>query len=128
VDRDIDGFASGSDVAIYTNIISNRMYGVFAGCRNEWYIGHGFACQLDLNDSAWAKLVFAPAARRRTGCAIAHHLQCLRSLAHRHRQQRPRRLGFPRAKLVQVLSTPSEHNVRVDAMIQRDARHRGAGD
>jgi hypothetical protein len=34
-------------VAIYTNIVSNRMYGAHAGCRQEWYLGHGFACTLD---------------------------------------------------------------------------------
>src|SRR5262249_38308040 len=26
---------------------SNRMYGVHFGCSNEWYMGCGFACQLD---------------------------------------------------------------------------------
>ena len=25
------------------------MYGLFIGCGNEWYIGHGFACNLDLD-------------------------------------------------------------------------------
>lgn len=44
-------FASGGapeDTGIYTNIDSNRMYGSVIGCSNEYYIGHGFACQLDL--------------------------------------------------------------------------------
>jgi len=49
VDTDVNGQAGPQDVGLYTNIVSNRMYGVFAGCRQEWYIGHGFACQLDLN-------------------------------------------------------------------------------
>jgi hypothetical protein len=35
------------DVAIYNNIDSNRMYGVFAGCQQECYLGHGFAVLLD---------------------------------------------------------------------------------
>lgn len=34
---------SGSDVGLYTNITSNRMYGVHAGCQTECYLGHGFA-------------------------------------------------------------------------------------
>jgi hypothetical protein len=35
------------DVALYTNITSNRMYGIFAGCQHECYLGHGFALQFD---------------------------------------------------------------------------------
>lgn len=31
------------NVAIWTNIISNRMYGPFIGCGTEWYRGQGFA-------------------------------------------------------------------------------------
>jgi hypothetical protein len=34
-------------VGLYTNIVSNRMYGAFIGCGNEWYCGHGFAVSLD---------------------------------------------------------------------------------
>ncbi len=48
VNQFADGTASPFDVAIYTNIVSNRMYGAFIGIGNEWYIGHGFACSLDL--------------------------------------------------------------------------------
>lgn len=33
-------------VGIYNNITSNRMYGVHAGCEQEWYLGHGFAFHL----------------------------------------------------------------------------------
>lgn len=43
------GASDASDVAVYTNQVSNRMYGAFIGCQNEWYIGHGFACNLDLD-------------------------------------------------------------------------------
>jgi hypothetical protein len=39
--------AGPSDVALYTNIVSNRMYGAFIGCQQECYLGHGFACMLD---------------------------------------------------------------------------------
>ncbi|HKI37410.1 MAG TPA: hypothetical protein VKA46_36485 [Gemmataceae bacterium] len=48
VNQSPSGTADPTDVAIYTNIVSNRMYGLFVGCGNEWYIGHGFACNLDL--------------------------------------------------------------------------------
>ncbi len=48
VNENPDGTADATDVAVYNNIVSNRMYGVFAGFGNEWYIGHGFACNLDL--------------------------------------------------------------------------------
>jgi hypothetical protein len=41
------------DVAIYTNIASNRMYGVFAGCQQECYLGHGFAVMLDTQVSLY---------------------------------------------------------------------------
>jgi hypothetical protein len=33
--------------AIYTNIISNRMYGIKIGCTNDWYIGNGLACSCE---------------------------------------------------------------------------------
>ncbi len=40
--------ASGpADVGVFTNATSNRMYGAFAGCQNECYIGRGFAVMLD---------------------------------------------------------------------------------
>lgn len=31
---------------VYSNVVSNRMYGAFAGCEDEWYLGHGFALQV----------------------------------------------------------------------------------
>jgi hypothetical protein len=34
-------------VAVYNNIVSNRMYGVKTGVSQEWYIGRGFAAMLD---------------------------------------------------------------------------------
>jgi hypothetical protein len=37
------------DVALYENIVSNEMYGAFIGCENEWYLGHGFACYLNMD-------------------------------------------------------------------------------
>jgi hypothetical protein len=35
----IDGLASPLDVANYTNIISQRLYGIYCGGGNEWYLG-----------------------------------------------------------------------------------------
>jgi hypothetical protein len=36
------------NVAIYTNIVSNRMYGPVIGIGNECYLGHGFSVSTDL--------------------------------------------------------------------------------
>jgi hypothetical protein len=36
------------DAAIYTNIVSNRLYGPSLGFGNEWYLGHGFAISTDV--------------------------------------------------------------------------------
>ncbi|MFO0877228.1 MAG: Lpg1974 family pore-forming outer membrane protein [Gemmataceae bacterium] len=33
-------------VGIYSNVTSNRMYGVHGGCEQEWYLGRGFAVML----------------------------------------------------------------------------------
>ena len=36
------------NAAIYTNIVSNRLYGPTLGFGNEWYMGHGFALSADV--------------------------------------------------------------------------------
>jgi hypothetical protein len=46
-----------SSTAIYTNIVSNRMYGIHTGCTQEWYCGHGFAAQLDLQAALFLDVV-----------------------------------------------------------------------
>ena len=46
IDYDITGEAGPLDQAIYTNIVSNRMYGAHLGCQQEWYLGHGFSANL----------------------------------------------------------------------------------
>lgn len=38
--------SSPQDVGIYTNIVSNRMYGAHISAQQEWYCGHGFALML----------------------------------------------------------------------------------
>jgi hypothetical protein len=48
-----DSNPTEADTGIYTNIDSNRMYGVKIGCSNEYYFGHGFAGQLDLQAAAF---------------------------------------------------------------------------
>jgi hypothetical protein len=47
---DVDQTGQGGplDTAIYSNIISNRMYGAFCGISNECYLGKGFALQVEL--------------------------------------------------------------------------------
>jgi hypothetical protein len=48
--QDIDVASGGTgptDVAIYNNTVSNRMYGAHIGIEQEWYIGHGFATMLN---------------------------------------------------------------------------------
>jgi hypothetical protein len=45
------------DIAIYDNIISNRMYGPTIGCSQEWYLGHGFACTLDTQAALFMDIV-----------------------------------------------------------------------
>ncbi len=35
------------NAAVYTNIVSNRLYGPTIGFGNEWYLGHGFSVSLD---------------------------------------------------------------------------------
>lgn len=56
---DLDQFGNNGplDTGVYSNIVSNRMYGPFIGCSQEWYVGHGFACQLDLGTAAFLDVV-----------------------------------------------------------------------
>jgi hypothetical protein len=47
VSADFNGNSRPEDVAIYSNIVSNRMYGKFVGAGFERYIGHGCAIGLE---------------------------------------------------------------------------------
>ena len=47
-----NGSTDPADTAIYSNVVSNRLYGPMVGIGNEWYIGHGFATSLDLRAAA----------------------------------------------------------------------------
>jgi hypothetical protein len=51
------GIPTPVDVGIFTNITSNRMYGPNAGCEQEWYLGHGFACVLDLEAALYLDII-----------------------------------------------------------------------
>ncbi len=56
---DLDQFGNNGplDTGVFSNIVSNRMYGPWVGCCQEWYIGKGFACQLDLGTAAFMDIV-----------------------------------------------------------------------
>ena len=45
------------NVGIYTNIQSNRLYGVHAGCQQECYLGHGFAIDLVTEAGAYMDII-----------------------------------------------------------------------
>lgn len=56
-DADVNGLIDPSSVAIYNNIVSNRMYGGFVGIGNEWWLGNGLSVSLDLNAAALLDVV-----------------------------------------------------------------------
>ena len=67
------GFGSNSGVsasATYSNSVSNRLYGLLIGCSQEWYIGNGFACQLDADVVPDIDFVRTKAMYRRGGIQI----------------------------------------------------------
>ena len=57
----IYGESNGYNQAIYTNIVSTRMYGAQIGAQNEWYMGHGFALNVTFGGSMFADIVKARA-------------------------------------------------------------------
>jgi hypothetical protein len=57
VSLDVSGNAQPTDAAIYTNIVSNRMYGPHIGVGQDWYLGHRFACTLDLDGALYLDIV-----------------------------------------------------------------------
>jgi hypothetical protein len=42
------GLFTAADIAIYDNIVSNRMYGIHTGTSSEWYLGAGVALMCDV--------------------------------------------------------------------------------
>jgi hypothetical protein len=57
VSQDFAGQAQPSDVAIYSNVVSNRMYGPTLGCEYELYIGRGFALTFHVDGAAYLDVV-----------------------------------------------------------------------
>jgi hypothetical protein len=57
VDRDINGAAGPEDVATYSNVVSQPMYGGFIGWGFEKYLGHGVALTMDLTGVAYINFV-----------------------------------------------------------------------
>jgi hypothetical protein len=57
------GQSTGADVADYFNNISNRLYGAYLGCGNDWFLGStpvgGFACTLDFDAGLYLDLAKA---------------------------------------------------------------------
>ncbi|MCI0640360.1 MAG: Lpg1974 family pore-forming outer membrane protein [Gemmataceae bacterium] len=64
---DLDEFGQGNPLTtgVYSNIVSNRLYGVHMGCGNEWYLGStpigAFSVSLDVEASLSADFVKARA-------------------------------------------------------------------
>jgi hypothetical protein len=60
---DLDSAGNGTDAnnAEYSNVVSNRLYGVYFGCGSEWYLGAngagGWATSLDLGGSFYGDWV-----------------------------------------------------------------------
>lgn len=57
VDIDNFGNAPPQNVALYTNTLSQRMYGLFVGCGHEIYLGSMFSASLDLTGAAYLNVV-----------------------------------------------------------------------
>jgi hypothetical protein len=61
VDADVNGVALADDVANYTNVVSNRLYGVDLGIGNECMIGYtplgAFSVSLDLRAALFADFI-----------------------------------------------------------------------
>jgi hypothetical protein len=74
VDQDEDGNADGSTVGVYSNTISNRMYGVHGGFGNDWFLGStpigGFACSWEVEGGLYFNPVKTRAAWERGDRAI----------------------------------------------------------
>jgi len=57
VAADFNGQSRPEDVGTYDNIVSNRMYGPFAGFGVERYVGYGFAVGLEMEGAALVDVV-----------------------------------------------------------------------
>src|SRR4029079_6286274 len=61
VAANVDGVSNGDDVGIYSNVVSNRLYGVNCGMGNEWCCGTTplgtFSFSADLHAGIYADFV-----------------------------------------------------------------------
>ncbi len=59
ITTDLDSLGNSSPIyqGIYNNQVDNRMYGVFAGLQQEWYMGWGFAAMLNTNVAGFMDVV-----------------------------------------------------------------------
>ncbi len=61
VRQELDGSSEPEDSASYTNVVSNRLYGVHAGVGNEWFLGDtrcgAFAISLDTQGALFVDLM-----------------------------------------------------------------------
>ena len=71
VSYDTTGFAGPDDVAVYTNIVSNRMYGMSFGAGTEWYLKYGLSLALDVRVATLIDVVKERARYQRDDKAIA---------------------------------------------------------
>lgn len=71
VSYDTAGIAGPDDQAIYTNIVSNRMYGLSMGVGTEWYLKHGLSLSLDVRFAPLIDVVKERARYQRADKAIA---------------------------------------------------------
>jgi hypothetical protein len=51
------GISTPQDQAVYSNIVSNRLYGPLFGCGTDVYIGHGFGLNFDLRGAPMLDVV-----------------------------------------------------------------------
>lgn len=75
VDADVNGAADSADVGIYSNVVSNRLYGVHAGAGQEWYLGDtpvgAFSISLDTEAALYVDFVKGRAKYEREDRVIA---------------------------------------------------------
>jgi hypothetical protein len=61
VDRDVLGIATSDTTAIYTNIVSNRLYGPYCGVGHDWYLGStpvgAFSVDMSINGAVYLDFV-----------------------------------------------------------------------
>jgi hypothetical protein len=72
VAQDFNGQAGQDDVAIYSDVVSNQMYGVDIGVGTEWYLAHGFSVSLDGKAAAMVDMVHEIAKYERSDFVIAN--------------------------------------------------------